>query len=318
MKKKLYNLLKKTFLLFGLCTFAFSSCTNDLGKNSTSEDFSKRKSQISYNIGKMKEAGLFDSLISSARSASDEEEEMMLRFINDTDSVLEEIALEENGQEKIEVINALFCGASTEEFANSFAKLDAQKAEEYLTYVNENLNHENQLNARTALSTSIKLSYASDLEVNAARSIYAADLEWSTIGWYTGFCAATVAGCYMASYGGLWTRIAGYVAATAGAGSMVIQLSIWSTCSDIIKLASALINKDLTTIENILNSEEGYKLGIISAETVATAVACYFTPLGQKIVGFFKAAYNKVIDVILDVLPKGINYVICGIPIKRL
>lgn len=318
MKKKLYNLLKKSFLLFGLCTFAFSSCTNDLGKNSNSEDFSKRKSQIRCNIGKMKEARLFDSLISSARSASDEEEEMMLRFINDTDSVLEEIALEENGQEKIEVINALFCGASTEEFANSFAKLDAQKAEEYLTYVNENLNHEKQLNARSALSTSIKLSYVSDLEVNAARSIYAADLEWSTIGWYTGFCAATVAGCYLNYSGVFWTKIAGKIAAIAGASSMLVQLLIWTGCTDLTSFVDALMHQDPYTLNEIFETDSGIKLTFISSETYATTMICRTTPLGIIVENFFRSTYNALIDIILDALPSGFNYRFYNIPLKKI
>lgn len=68
----------------------------------------------------------------------------------------------------------------------------------------------------------------------------------------------------------------------------------------------------------MLNSEDGRKIAVITAETVGTVTACYCTPLGKGIVKKFIDIYNGIITKILNVLPSGINYTICGIPIKTI
>lgn len=278
--------------------------------------------ELSERINNMKEAGLFDSVLggNSRNVVNENDDELLLeRFINDTDSVLSEISLEENGIEQLEVLDALFNGGTVEDFAEAFAKLDSKKSEEYLDFVNSNLMIEDEttksFRSITSKST-INLCYA-DLDSSCySRAAYASDLEWSTICWYTGFCASTIAGFYMISYGGFWTRIAGIAAAAAGSISMGIQLSKWIACTDLVEFVSSLIGKNGEDLTAMLNSESGRKIAVISAETVGTVVACLYSPLGKSIAMKFIDLYNSFISKILSVLPGGINYTICGIPLK--
>ena len=68
----------------------------------------------------------------------------------------------------------------------------------------------------------------------------------------------------------------------------------------------------------MLNSEDGRKIAVITAETAGTVTACYCTILGKGIAKKFIDIYNGIITKILNVLPSGINYTICGIPIKTI
>jgi hypothetical protein len=317
MKKHTIQSLKKVCLSFA-AILALSSCNQNLVEQNQKDDSTERKSEISKNIERMKNAGLFDSIMEEVRAASNEESENVLRFINDTDSVLEEIAMDENGNEQLEVINALFCSGSVNDFVESFSKLNAEKSDEFLSFVNENLALESsseQSSARCALTKEIKLSYAVS---DYARGIFASDLEWSTIGWYTGYCATSIAGFYMMSYGPFWTKIAGGIAAAAGTASMIYQIKLWSDCSDLINFTKSLINKDLETATAILNTEPGRKILLITTETVATVTINCFTPAGKVIANKVITSYNTLINKILSVLPTGINYVINGIAIKPL
>lgn len=159
----------------------------------------------------------------------------------------------------------------------------------------------------------IKLLY----NINSSnRAAYASDMEWSTIGWYTGFCASTIAGFYLLSYGGFWLKIAGTVAATAGTASMVTQLMKWYNCSDLGNFVSSLVKKDGYTATKILNGDDGVKILTISSETTATIVACYFTPVGKTIVKTVVYYYNAIISKIISVLPSGVSLTINGIPLK--
>lgn len=62
-----------------------------------------------------------------------------------------------------------------------------------------------------------------------------------------------------------------------------------------LKLSSigALAGKNAGTLTSMLNSEDGRKIAVITAETAGTVTACYCTT-------------------------RGINYTICDIPIKTI
>ena len=317
MKKNVIHSFKNVWLSFA-AILALSSCNQNLVEQNQKDDITERKSEISKNIGRMKNAGLFDSIMEEARAASNEESENVLRFINDTDSVLDEIAMDENGNEELEVINALFCSGSVNDFAESFSKLNEEKSDEFLSFVNENLVLESsseQSSARCALTKEIKLSYAVS---DYARGIFASDLEWSTIGWYTGYCAASIAGFYLASYGGFWVKVAGSLAATAGGVSMGVQLGKWASSSELVSFMVKMSKLDPSLIPDMFTKDDGVKLTTISAETLATAAVCVNSPFGQVLIGFFKSNFNSFIDVIFKNLPEGVQTIISNIPLKKI
>lgn len=302
-----------------------ASCKNNFSGLDNDINSSHRKSEIAKNVGELKDAGYFDYLINECRAATDEESAQIMRFINDTDSVLEEICLEENGEEQISAINALFCEGSVDDFSNAFSKLDEEKSKEFIDFVNSNFNTESENAARSINMNSsiLRLKY----DTPAARGIFAADLEWSTIGWYTGFCVATTASFYLASFGPFWSRIAGQIAATAGVISMTVQLARWATCSDLLTFLQSLISVDpddednirskTTTLNDIINSPEGKKVGLILLETAATAAASLITPKGRLLVSRIISAYNSLVETILSKLPKGIKYTIGSVPLEK-
>jgi hypothetical protein len=279
----------------------------------------QKKSEVAIKIQNLKESGLLNEFLNSSRNVEDKELVATLEFINNTDEVLEKIKTSENGDEELAVINAIFNGADFDEFSESFSKVNPEKAEELKIYFNTNLNSNSNIQtsvSRGVVSSSnkIKILYATDKDY--ARAAYADDLEWSTIGWYTGFCAATIAGFYLASYGGFWSRIAGTVAAAAGTASMVTQLIKWNNCSDLGKFISSFLNNNSKEATKILNSEMGTKILTISSETAATVALCCATPFGRRIVKTVVYYINLIMGKIIAILPPGINYKINGIPIK--
>lgn len=295
------------------------SCKTNLNEINITETQKTSSSKISLKINELKESGLLDELILSAnRNAISEEDAYILHFINNTDEVLEEIKKSENGDDEIAVIEAIFTESKVEDFASAFSKINSEKSDDFLSYVNENLQIDStNENYRSINATnSLNLLFNTPTKSNTQRAAYASDLEWSTIYWYTGFCATTIAGFYLASYGGFWTRIAGQIAAAAGAASMVIQLTKWSICSDLGNFISSLIGKDSVTSTKILNKTEGTKIGTIIAETTATIMICYITPVGRHLIKFVIHYLNVIIEKIIAILPSGYNYFINGIPIK--
>ncbi len=315
MKKKLKNLLR--FLpLFITLNFLICSCQSNFNDEISCID-DCANSEIAQNVASMKKEGLFDSILLEARSAcSDDDIVYLERFITETDSVLEEISTEENGQEKIDVISKLFCGASVQDFASSFSKLDSEKAEEFLTVMNENFNVSEDSSARTASNLLLTLCYANLFASSSLRTAYANDLSWNTIGWYSGFCAATVAGFYLASYGGLWTRIAGMAAALAGAGSMAVQLGKWVVYSELGTFVSGMLTQDNSKIN--AKSDSSLKFLTIASLTVGTLIACAVTPFGISLIKGVVSLYNEFVDVLISMFPKGISYKILEFPLKKI
>jgi hypothetical protein len=236
-----------------------------------------------------------------------EEDKRILDFINNTDEVLIEIEKSNDGEKTIQIINSVFCDKSAQDFAKSFALINEEKSNDYLEYIENNFNGSFENNSELILVYNIPCNN---------RGAYSADLEWDTIGWYTGFCVSTIAGFFMMSYGNFWLRIAGAVAATAGTASMVIQLKNWIDCSDLKSFILSLFDKDIETSNKLLNGETGIKLAAITTETVATVAACAFLPAGKLIIKYVVHYYNLIIEKILTVLPSGINFIFNGIPIK--
>lgn len=320
--------MKKKFVvnaLFGLFIAVFLiGCTNNTQCNTYSSTYPpvQGKSKIAKNILEMRNNGLFDSFLIKVenRSVSDdlsEDDLLLLRFINETDDVLEEIAQQENGDKELKLIDCLFTESSSDDVINAFYDLSDVMGNEYkqkMELLQNNL-AESYTDRSIGSNNNIQLCYFNPKDYNS-RKAYAADFKQSTRNWYTGFCAAAVAGCVAASYGGFWTRIAGIAAATAGLGSMAVQLGIWCNCSDLGKLISALKNQDAYVCNKILHSDLGMAYGDIILETSITLTACYITPAGRALVHLVIGKINEFIAIILDVLPAGINYSIAGVPIK--
>ncbi len=273
-------------------------------------------SEIACNIQKMKNEGLLDQLILQGRSVNATEEDKQIeRFINDTDAVLNEIKNEEDGEIKIDMLNTLFCEGSIEDFSTSFEKINPEKAKEFTEFISKK-NNLQENNYRSAINK--KITNFSYYYGEKSRGAYAANFDWDTIAWYSGFCAATVAGFYLASYGGFWTRIAGVVAAGAGAASMGVQLTKWVSCNDFYTFCSSLINKDASTVTAKMNEGLGAKYVVIAAETITTLALCYTTPVGSAIVGFLKNIANTLIGKVLEVIPSWLTISVQGIPLKLL
>ncbi len=304
-----------------VAALAFAGCKNSIESDGMAVS-DNQKSLVAKKVKDLKAAGLLDEFLisTSSRAADSAEFAQISNFINNTDEVLDEIQNSEYGEENMAIINSVFCGESVESFVDSFSKINQEKAYEFMEYVNSNLSGSDASCVnRSALSDDkIHFLFSTDSYSSAARGMFASDLNWSTINWYTGYCASTIAGFYMASYGGFWVRIAGCVAAAAGAGSMTAQLIIWNNCSDLGSFISSLMNKNAEAANSILKTEPGKKILLISAETSATAVACYFTPLGKTIVKTVVGYMNAIIERILEVLPSGINYTINGFEIKKI
>jgi hypothetical protein len=313
--------MKKVNLCCCIATLALlfcSACKQNSIEIQDATENSAEMTEIAVRISELKKAGLLDSLLSSDRAVTDDDNsEAICEFINNTDEVLLEIKNSENGDEKLAVIDALFTQSDINGFASAFSAINSEKAEDFLDYVNLNLINSDETDVSRCASgfDKLKLSYLIDVPATS-RGAYASDLEWSTIYWYTGFCASTIAGFYLASYGCFWLKVAGAIAASAGSISMVYQLINWNSCSDLGAFISSLANKDSVSATKILNSESGAKILTITSETVATVAACYFTPLGKTIVKTVVHYMNIILGKIIAVLPSGINFVINGIPIK--
>lgn len=292
------------------------SCKNELANISENSSNNQAKSEIAKTVASLNKEGYFDLFLTKSRAIDIGNEDLnyIKRFINDTDSVLEEIEFEENGKEQIAVINALFCNGTVEDFAESFAKLDSEKAEDFVSYANKNLNLIGTNSARSISSTA-KLSYANSLNLST-RAAFSSDLEWSTIAWYTGFCASTVAGFYLASYGGLWTRIAGIAAMSAGAISMSTQLTIWCSSSSLSSFVQGMFDKEALTLN--ADKDSTIKLFTILTETVVTLVACAVSPIGKVVLNYIIDVFNDFIGSLLTNLPRGITYKVLDFPLKEI
>ncbi|MBO5117572.1 MAG: hypothetical protein J6C25_08715 [Treponema sp.] len=270
-------------------------------------------SEIACNIQKMKNEGLFNDLLNGkSRSAiSSEEQEKIELFINNTDEVLANLAVTEDGRKELAVIEALFGGGTTDDFVQAFSEINPDKAAEFSNTINENFTQSNGTETSRSITrnNSISFKYYSDIE-KVERGAYAANFDWDTIAWYSGFCAATVAGFYLASYGFFpWLQIAGVVAATAGTISMCYQLGAWLTCQDFTSFISALFGKDSASATRIANGEIGTKLLLILTETAATVVASYFAPAGATVINAVIEYTTLIIDKILSVLPRGVSLI---------
>lgn len=324
MKKHLFI----NVISFLIITFLLGSCSNNLSEHSQlSVNLQKTgRSEIAKTISDMKDNGLFDSFIKkveerSAENNLSEEDLQVLRFINETDEVLDEISKGENGDKELKIINCLFCEATVDDVMNAFYDLSEDMGDAYKDKINSlnqmSLSASDTEFSRNACTNthSIKLSYYLNNNIESRRA-YAPDFDKSTRNWYTGFCAASIAGCIAASYGGFWTRIVGIAAATAGLGSMAAQLGIWCYCSDLGNLVSALKDQDAYTCNKILQSDLGKVYGDIILETSLTLTACYATPAGRAFVYLVIGKINAFISVILKILPAGIDYAIGGVPIK--
>ena len=314
--KKIVLTLAATVTLFG--------CKGNVESLSNTQLDNEPKTEIGQKILSLKNAGLLDNLNILSRNVENNDEAILLdRFINNTDEVIEEIRLQEDGEIQLRVLDALFCDKSTDEFAEAFYAINPEKSDDFKEQVNnlsnslEGLSDSNNIVLSENLnSNTIAIQYKTDILNNESRKIFASDLEWSTILCYSGFCAATIAGTIAASYGGFWVRIAGAVATVAGLGSMTAQLTIWCTCSDLGTLIKSLYNQDSKTATKILNSGYGWNfVAIISATTAAIATFC-LSPVGRTIIKTVITYANRLITNITSIFPRGFTPTIQGIPVK--
>ena len=325
MKKKL--LIGVTLIMS--VSITFMGCKNnmlDYRKDADDVTINYNKSTVSKNIEKMKTSGLLNNLLSqmesrSAANSLNDDDVQLMRFINETDDVLAEIAESENGMKEKKLINCLFTEASVEDVKLAFSELSQDMADKFQENINSLEEHSllidgiGDARSVSASYNPLKLLYYMDSGMNNARGAYSDDMNNDTIAWYTGFCAATIAGCIAASYGGFWTRIAGTVAAAAGITSMTIQLTKWCLCTDLVSLISAIAGQDAYTANVILQSDLGKRYLLILSETTCTVLACYITPFGRICINAVIDKINLLVSAILDVLPAGVSYTICNVPI---
>jgi hypothetical protein len=319
------GLLLIFFCLFTGCQENLSF--NEKGSNEVLQ--SVRHSDISNRIGSLKDAGLLDSLLASGSNrnvtASEFNEEQVKYFIEHTDEALADIALLEKGEIQIQLISALLSDSTVGEVADIMALLSEDMAEEYLLKAEEIFSSlaildDNNVTSRSIAPNNnvrnIRLGFYDNVRNNtASRGAYAADFNTDTIIWYTGFCVATVAGCVAANSLIPWVAIPGVVVAVAGGVSMGVQLIRWYTCTQFSSFVDSFIGKDSKKATELLNSGIGPKLLTVATITTTTAVALYCTYAGRAAWTAVKSAWNAIVTKIISVLPKGINFIIMGIPI---
>jgi hypothetical protein len=188
-----------------------------------------RNTSISRRIGQLKDAGLLDSLISESTSRSALEtgdDEQLLYFINNTDTALDEIAQSENGEVQLKLIDAMFGGATVGKIADIMAQISPEMSQEYLGIMEELVIPDGGSGQERSLISSINIR---DIRLdfydtsNNSRGLFDADFRQSTINWYYGLSAVTIAG--LSAYKWCkwwqpWVGVAGLVTAAAGGSSM--------------------------------------------------------------------------------------------------
>jgi hypothetical protein len=275
-----------------------------------------RKTSISQRIGQLKDAGLLDSLSeSTSRSAlENSDNEQLLYFINNTDAALDEIAQSENGEVQLRFIDALFNGATVGEMSDIMAEISEDMATQYLVAMEEQVNVFNTFKTAVDESRSVKQDaidirdihiafYDKQPNNTQARGIYGNNLDWDTVGWYLGFCAATTAGVIASSSWIPWIKIPGIVVAVAGGASMVVQLVKWYTCTDLKKLADGIKNKDSKSLTALISSTDLPQIATIATATIATGVVCYKSATGIAVKATVTSAWNKIVEFLLNNAP---------------
>ena len=271
----------------------------------------------------MREEGLFDNILnqsSSARSAMNRngiDIGEAQRFITDTDAVLAEIASLENAEIQLQFIEALFNGGTVGDIAAVFALESQDLADRYLTAVSSVTQSASTTNSRSATSgiEDIKLTYYTRNDL-ANRHAFATTFGWSTIAWYSGFCAATIAGLIASETWIPWVKLAGYIAAAAGATSMCFQLGRWATSPDFRDWIGSLAGKDSSRATAILNGEMGKKFATITVATAGVAATCYATSTGRLVINFIRSAWDSMVSAITQMLPNNVTLIIGSVPIK--
>lgn len=161
----------------------------------------------------------------------------------------------------------------------------------------------------------VKLSYNTN---KTSRPLFSDSLTWNSIAVYTGYCVATTAGFCLMSYGGIWLKVAGAIAATAGTLSMSNQLIKWSQCSELFSFISALKSNNGTSLTSIADSQNGSKIITVVTESAITVGVCYCTSTGKALVKSVVSSINSIIDKIIAVFPKGVTISINGVTLKRI
>ncbi|MDR1073034.1 MAG: hypothetical protein LBL45_05085 [Treponema sp.] len=210
-----------------------------------------RKTGVSQRIGRLKDAGLLDSLISGSTGRSTLEtgdNEQLLYFINNTDAALDEIAQSENGEVQLKLIDAMFSDATVGEIADIMAQISPEMSQEYLVMIEELVlpdggNGQERSLISSINSRDIRLGFY-DMS-NRSRGLFDADFSQSTINWYYGLCAVTIAG--LSAYKWVkwwqpWVGVAGLVTAAAGGASMAAKLAQWYGCGDFRSWVDALVS----------------------------------------------------------------------------
>jgi hypothetical protein len=310
-------------------------CENGLDLNSNVTSDTARTSTVAKRIGELKDAGLLDSLLQEKDSRTvgdtnlgDIDKDKLDYFLSHTDEALAEISESNNGDAQLRLIDALFNGGTVGEIVDSMALISEDMAAGYLNAVetqyaalNDILEQDSAARSVSAAINirNIRLQYY-NVPNNSSRGAYASNFNTDTIIWYTGFCAATVAGIYAANSWMPWVSIPGAIAAVAGGASMIIQLKTWYNCSEFKKFCNDLIslgktynaNKDYDATANAsyayaVNSHFkgtlGAKLAGIGCLTGVTVAACAISPIGRKAIIFAKEAYNAMSALIKSLIP---------------
>jgi hypothetical protein len=325
MNSRIISVFLLVSLVFGGCYVPTNNIPANAGEN--------REVQIVQSIEQLKEDGLAEDIAELKANLTAEElagldEEKLDLFINNPARSLELMAQEENGEAILTLVDVMFKNGTVDEAVSALTAVAPEIAVEYAAAIQEleaslDISAEDVTLSSRSVSGSksilgnIPIVYMKDRTAHrpAARGVFASDLEWSTIGWYTGFCVTAILGAYATTSFLPWVYIAGIAALAAGGGSMLVQLVIWRDTA-IFDFAEKLANLDGEGATNlIVNSEDGLRVLTISALTATTIALCAISPTGKLAIAFVQSCWDKIKLIIGAVLPAGIVWKLNGIEI---
>lgn len=198
--------------------------------------------RIEQRITSMREAGFFDSVISSNQRAvtsmvNKEDLSNAQEFILHPQEYLQENIANVESSAEIRLIDLLLNQGTVGEVTDAMYVISPEMSKAYFTQIEALCSTSDNESNRSVSSTndlrSIKLSFFDQASRGPERGIFANNFADDTCAWYTGMCAATLAGMCAWQYGFFpWIWIPGMCVTIAGAASMGVQLGVWATCPE--------------------------------------------------------------------------------------
>jgi hypothetical protein len=316
----------KWLFLFGLgLSIVLISCNQTLsdgipGTQDTTSKENAPESSIAKRVQEMKANGLLDSLTTQgARSAVEDSAidiDKINYFISNTDEALAEIALSDDGDVQLRLLDAMFNGGTVGEIADIMAQISDEMADSFLATVESQVaildGSDGQARSLNSNIRDIKLGYSDRPTGGNSRAIFAGNFNSDTLAWYAGMCATTIAGISAYKFCGWWqpwVGVAGLVTAGAGAASMTGQLAVWVACTEFFSWIQSFVNRDAVTANEKANTGTGVKMLGIAAGTAGVVGYCYLVApeVCKIIVSTVETAWYKITGAIKTALPPGVS-----------